>query len=77
MNKSRFLYGDFLNVVITFVSTAAAVFFFVVVPMNHLQARRTQEDPDTQDCPECTTTIPVGARRCPHCTAVLAATGPA
>jgi large conductance mechanosensitive channel len=73
INGSQFLYGDFLNNVITFVSIAAAVFFFVVAPVNHLLARRAQEDPDTKECPECTSAIPIKARRCPQCTAQLAA----
>ena len=34
INGSHFLYGDLLNNLITFVSVAAAVFFFVVVPVN-------------------------------------------
>jgi len=71
INSSQFLYGDFINVVITFVSTAAAVFFFVVKPYQAYQAHKPQ-DPTTKDCPECTTEIPIGARRCPNCTAVLA-----
>lgn len=73
LNSSHFLYGDFINNVITFVSIAAAVFFFVVAPVNSLMARRAREDPDTKECPECTSAIPVRARRCPECTAQIAA----
>jgi large conductance mechanosensitive channel len=73
INGSLFRYGDFLNNLITFITTAAAVFFFVVKPYNHLMARRGQEDPDTKECPECTCAIPVKASRCPQCTARLAA----
>jgi large conductance mechanosensitive channel len=72
INSSHFLYGDFINALITFVSIAAAVFFFVVAPINALMKRRAQEDPDTKECPECTSAIPVKARRCPQCTAELA-----
>ena len=39
VNQSIFRYGDFLNVVIAFVLVAAAVFVFVVVPINRLMAR--------------------------------------
>jgi large conductance mechanosensitive channel len=71
INGSHFLYGDFINAVITFVSIAAAVFFFVVAPINHLMARRAEEVPDEKECPECTSAIPVKARRCPQCTALI------
>jgi large conductance mechanosensitive channel len=71
INSSHFAYGDFINNVITFVSIAAAVFFFVLTPINQLMARRAQEDPDTKECPECTIAIPAKARRCPECTAQL------
>ena len=71
INGSHFLYGDFINNVITFVSIAAAVFFFVVAPVNHLMARRAQADPDTKECPECTSAIPIKAHRCPLCTSIL------
>ena len=72
INGSHFLYGDFLNALITFLTRAAAVFFFVVKPCNLLMARRATEDPDTTECPECTSVIPVNARRCPECTSELA-----
>jgi large conductance mechanosensitive channel len=72
INGSHFLYGDFINNVITFVSVAAVVFFVVVTPINRLMARRAQEDPETKACPECTSAIPINARRCPLCTTQLA-----
>jgi large conductance mechanosensitive channel len=71
INGSKFLYGDFINALITFVSAAAAVYFFVVVPyQRYKQARGFGSG--VKPCPECTTGIPEGARRCPHCTAQLA-----
>jgi large conductance mechanosensitive channel len=73
INSSHFLYGDFINAVITFVTTAAAVFFLVIKPYEAYEARRATEDPDIKECPECTTEIPAKARRCPQCTAQLAA----
>jgi len=51
---------------------AAAVYFFVVVPINWLMARMNKEpppaDPTTKKCPECLSEIPIEARRCAHCT---------
>jgi large conductance mechanosensitive channel len=69
INSSQFLYGDFINVMITFVCTAAAVFFFVVKPYEAFDARRAKEDPTIKECPECLTEIPVKATRCFACTA--------
>ena len=40
VNKSTFLYGDFLNAIIAFVIIAAAIYFLVVLPMNKLAERR-------------------------------------
>jgi large conductance mechanosensitive channel protein len=71
INGSTFAYGDFLNNVITFMTVAAAMFFLVVAPINALMSRRAKEDPDTKQCPECDTAIPVNARRCPACTSQL------
>jgi large conductance mechanosensitive channel len=74
INGSRFRYGDFLNNLITFVTVAVAMFFFVVTPINRLMGRRSEEDPETKDCPECASAIPIRARRCPLCTSELTAT---
>ena len=74
INGSHFLYGDFLNAAFTFFTIAAVVFFFVVAPVNSLMERRAKEDPDEKECPECTSAIPVKARRCPLCTTELTAT---
>ncbi len=74
INGSRFLYGDFINALIAFISVAAAVFFFVVQPVNALMARRRgggEEDSETVPCPECLSEVPREARRCAFCTSVL------
>jgi large conductance mechanosensitive channel len=74
IHKSVFRYGDFINAVITFVAVAAAVFFFVVKPMELITTRlRKDEAPTTRECPECLSVIPVAARRCSHCTSEVAA----
>ena len=77
INHSTFLYGAFINAVVSFILIAAAVYFAIVVPMNAMAARRAKgEDPTTRECPECLSEIPIGARRCPHCTSELSpATG--
>ena len=71
INGSVFRYGDFFNVVIAFVSIAAAVFFFVVKPMNRLRGMKPDEEPAMRECPECLTSIPAAARRCSACTTAL------
>jgi large conductance mechanosensitive channel len=71
IHGSTFAYGDFINNVITFLTVAAAMFFLVVTPINWLMARRAQEDPDTKQCPECDSAIPIKAKRCPLCTSEL------
>jgi large conductance mechanosensitive channel protein len=71
IHHSTFAYGDFLNNVITFLTVSAAMFFLVVTPINYLMERRAQEDPDTKQCPECDSAIPIKARRCPECTSQL------
>lgn len=73
INSSKFLYGSFINAVVAFVLVAAAIFFFVVKPMNMIQARRAGvEAPSTRPCPECTSEISLAARRCPFCTSDVA-----
>jgi large conductance mechanosensitive channel len=74
INGSHFLYGAFLNALITFVVIAAVIFFFVVKPVNAMMARRKTEPPvdqPTRPCPECLSEIPVAAHRCAFCTAVV------
>jgi large conductance mechanosensitive channel len=75
IRHSTFAYGDFLNEVISFLGIAAAVFFFVVRPVNALMARRKTEpevDSTVRECPECLSSIPSAARRCAFCTAEVA-----
>lgn len=70
INGSKFLYGSFINALLAFISIAAAVFFFVVKPVNALMARRkTQPDVEsgTFPCPECLSDIPRQARKCAFC----------
>lgn len=72
IRNTTFPIGDFINAVISFVLIAAAVYFFVVVPLNWLLARVHKADkpadPTTKKCPECLSEIPIEAKRCSHCT---------
>ncbi len=73
MNGSVFAYGDFVNAIISFLSIAAVVFFFVVQPLNKLQnlanRKKTAAEPAERKCPECLSAIPKAATRCAFCTA--------
>jgi len=75
VNGSAFAIGDFINAIVSFVLIAAAIYFFVVVPVNSLMARLRRgerpPDPTTKTCPECLSTIPIAARRCAFCTSVV------
>ena len=76
INGSKFPIGDFINAVISFILIAAAVYFFIVLPMNTLLARMRRgeaaPDPTTKKCAECLSEIPIAARRCAFCTSPLA-----
>jgi large conductance mechanosensitive channel len=75
LNGSKFLYGEFINALLSFLIIAAAVYFFVVLPINALIARTRKEpvpaDPTTKKCPECLSEIPIDARRCAFCTSEM------
>jgi large conductance mechanosensitive channel len=75
LNGSTFLYGDVINLVISFLVIAAVIFFLVVQPLNKLQSmankRKTPEEPTDRKCPECLSEIPKAAKRCAFCTAKI------
>lgn len=74
VNGSKFMYGHFLNSLISFILVAAAVFFLVVKPINLLVSRSRKEppaDPTTKKCVECLSEIPISAKRCSHCTQIV------
>lgn len=81
LNGSKIMYGSFLNALIAFLLVAAAVYYFVVLPINALVARARKApapaDPTTKKCPECLSEIPLDARRCAHCTSPLVGTAKA
>ncbi len=75
INRSTFLIGDFINVVISFIILAFVIFFFVVKPVNALMVRykpkEAEAPPATRDCPYCLNSVPLKATRCGYCTSVL------
>ncbi|HMC31919.1 MAG TPA: large conductance mechanosensitive channel protein MscL [Candidatus Angelobacter sp.] len=76
VNGTAIPYGNFLNALIAFLLVAAAVYFFMVAPMNAWKARAARNavpaDPTSKKCPECLSEIPIAARRCAFCTSVVA-----
>lgn len=64
-------YGNFITAVINFLLIAAAIYFLIVKPMNMMQERldrgKGTEEPETKQCPECLSVIPIAATRCAFC----------
>ena len=68
-------YGLFINTIISFLTIALVVFFFVVRPIARMQTPKksvAQAAPTTKECPFCSTNIPIKATRCPNCTSQVA-----
>ena len=75
IHGSVFMYGEFINAVISFLIVASAIYFFVVIPLNHLSAKMKKAEPapesNTKKCRECLSDIPKDARKCAYCTSVV------
>ncbi len=77
LHGSTFIYGAFLNALVSFIIIAAVIFFLVIKPVNALMDRMgmtPKEDP-LRECPECLSKVPEAATRCAYCTSALAPTG--
>ena len=76
LNGSKFMYGEFINALISFLLVATAIYFCVVLPINALMAKMKRKEaaatPTTKKCPECLSEIPIEAKRCSHCTQIIA-----
>ena len=76
VNGSKFLIGEFVNALISFLLIALAVYVFVIVPVNALVARMNRgdapPDPTTKQCPECLSDVPIAAKRCRFCSSAIA-----
>jgi large conductance mechanosensitive channel len=71
INGSVFMLGLFVNAIINFITIALVVFFFIVKPVNKMKElgpKKAPGSPTTKQCPECLSTIPMGAKRCAFCT---------
>lgn len=72
VNGSKFLYGEFINAFISFLIIASVIYFFVVLPINTLNAKiKKEKEPDSKKCPECLSDIPIKATRCAFCASIL------
>ena len=72
INGSKFMVGDFLNALISFLIIAAVIYFLIVLPMNAVMKKVNSGktvDPTEKACPECLSQIPIKAKRCKYCTA--------
>jgi large conductance mechanosensitive channel len=79
---SEFHYGLFINALLSFLIVATVVFFAVVLPLNALMKRmnllpKEEPEPETRECPECLSDIPVAATRCAFCTTEVTPVAPA
>jgi large conductance mechanosensitive channel len=72
VDEGRIAIGKFLNTVISFLLTMAAVFFLIVKPLSVANARFIESEPGEpieRDCPHCLSQIPAKATRCAYCCA--------
>lgn len=74
INSSKFMYGTFINNIISFLIVSASIYFFIVSPINKVKAKIAKEEPKKDDmkvCPQCISKIPKEAKKCMYCTSVL------
>jgi large conductance mechanosensitive channel len=71
-NKTTFVdMGSFISAIIYFIVFMVVVYFLIVLPYKHIQARRGVtvfgEEPATKACGECLSDIPEAANKCKYC----------
>jgi len=72
VNHSKFMVGDFINSLISFLTIAVVIYFVVLMPVNKITEKMRsgkRVDPTEKTCPECLSSIPIKAKRCKFCTA--------
>jgi large conductance mechanosensitive channel len=70
INGSIFAYGEFINVLLTFIIICCVLYFLVVLPMNTLVEAYFPDEPKpkTKKCPFCgSEKIFLKATKCPYC----------
>lgn len=71
IRDATIMYGSFITALINFVLVAAAIYFVIIKPMSIMMARleagKGTPEPDTKQCPECLSVIPIAATRCASC----------
>jgi large conductance mechanosensitive channel len=76
LNGTPIMIGNFINATVAFLLVAFVVYFFMVLPINSLMAKfkgpAPEVPPATKPCPQCLSEIPVAAKRCAHCTQLVA-----
>lgn len=74
VGQSNFMYGNFINAVVSFLIVSAVVYFLVVKPYTHIRERNAAKiEATTRDCPECLSDIPKAASRCAFCSSEVPA----
>ena len=77
LGAAVFTYGAVINAAIAFLVIAAVIYWLIVAPSARVTALANRNKVATErQCPECLSTIPVGARRCMYCTAEVAPVAP-
>lgn len=74
INNSKFMVGDFINSLISFVTIAVVIYFAVIIPMSKMMEKLKsdqKEEPSEKVCPECLSLIPIKAKKCKFCTSVV------
>jgi large conductance mechanosensitive channel len=74
VNNSKFMIGEFINSLISFLTISAVIYFAVVMPMSKIIEKMKSGksvDPTDKTCPECLSLIPLKAKRCKFCTSVV------
>ncbi len=66
INGSKFMYGNFINALVSFLLVGGSIFFAVVKPMNILKSKIKKEE-EKKKCKECLSEIHKDAKRCAFC----------